>query len=82
MFCYAILVCKVTHQLRGKKPCFIASCEVSDTLEMAVRFTLHLRSFRIIQRAKSSGLQCESFGRKEKKSKAEAVYNILLFNFS
>lgn len=67
--CYANLVCKTTHQLRSNNLCFFAPCEVPDlvSLETTVCLTAYLRSFRIIQRTKSTVLQSEPFERKKKK---------------
>lgn len=55
-----------------KKPCFISSCEIPDlvTLRITACLALHLMSFRIIQRAESSGLQSKPFERKGEKVKS------------
>lgn len=46
--CYIILVSKVTHQLRSKRLCFLAPCEVADLVTWAIVafLRLHLRTFK------------------------------------
>lgn len=66
----------------NKKPCFISSCEIPDlvTLRITACLTLHLRSFRIIQRAESSGLQSKPLERKGEKIKSSGSLGYIPFS--